>query len=122
MARDEESRLRIATFVATGAERIGRATTAAVGICRRFHNGSVHQHTMGGITQRGELRRGEESPTHGTAATEDRHRHINVRVDVEFHDVKHATGARMPATGHGQPDQYATPGSGGDVCANDRFK
>lgn len=122
MTRDEEGKLNIATFVATGAERIGGAATTAVGICRRFHNGSVHQHTMGGITQRGELRRGEESPTHGTAATENRHWHINVRVYVEFHDVEHATGAGVFATGHGQPDQYATPGSGGDVCANDRFK
>lgn len=110
------------TFTATGAERIGGAAATPVGICRRFHKGSVHQHTMGGITQRSELRRGEKSQTHGAAATENRHWRVNVRVHVEFHDVEYAIGAGVSATGHGQHDQHSTHGSGGDVCANDRFE
>lgn len=77
---------------------------------------------MGGVTSGSKLRGGQESQAHGAAATEIRHGHVDVRVHVEFHDVEHAAGAGMSATGHGEHDERSAFGSGGDVRADDRFE
>lgn len=77
---------------------------------------------MGGVAQGSELCGGQEFEAHGTAAAENRHRHINVRVHVEFHDIKYAAGAGVSATGHGQHGQYSALGVGGKIRTDDRFE
>lgn len=77
---------------------------------------------MGGVAQGSELRGGQESEAHGAAATENRHWHINVRVHVEFHDIKYATGTGVSATGHSQHGERSAFGVSGEIRANDRFE
>lgn len=77
---------------------------------------------MGGVAQGSELRGGQEFEAHGTAATENGHRHVNVRVYVEFHDVEYATGAGVSAAGHGQHGQHSALGVGGEIRTDDRFE
>lgn len=108
--------------VMVGAQRNGRATAAPAGICRWFHNGNVRQYTMVGATQRSELRRGEESQADGAAATEERYRDFDVRVNVELNDVKYAACAGVFTTGHVQHGKRSALRGSGNVRTDYRFK
>lgn len=77
---------------------------------------------MVGVTLSSELRGGEGSAAHGATPTENRYGYINVRIDVELHDVQHATRARVFAAGRGQRGKRSAPGGSRAVRADYRFE